>query len=386
LSTDVDRCGKLKMLFDVFDTDCDTVLEDHQIKMMFSNICRNRDLFQGNALIKHEGGQVFLEQLSEQEGLRNYECLRWRLHRGGNYEDVITSLLPFPPLIRWALDPIAVQIEDSLPRAMTPQRSQRQLAEMLKSHPTSQLADTFSSASKKGAAQDGHRKSVMHRQALPPSKSCPTLGQAKWPPMVPGGSWQDSSRPQTTELRANLTDGFQKRLRRLGHQRGIQLADAEDPKNPRPPSMEDSRPSTTVGKRGPGLLPSLGSKVNPGRKGSSSQGNLQRVSTAPMGQNMARLLTGTASSDHSKLDTLPIANPHMALKWGREGSDRFKLLVDAQSVSDKDPKTCHCHNTSLGTLDAFCYSCSCCEGQHALNPKEKTANTIDEADETQEDY
>merc|ERR1712216_31988 len=133
-------------------------------------ICKAKPLFLGSesdSLLREEGGLAFQEELSEQEGLRNYECARWRLQWDGIKEssvpwydlwkaikdqpDVVTSLIPAPPLIRWALDPIAVQIQGSLPRATTPLRSQKQLADLLTSHPYIEQGDAEFKGSKRGA-------------------------------------------------------------------------------------------------------------------------------------------------------------------------------------------------------------------------------------------
>mmetsp|Transcript_130195 Transcript_130195/g.236582 ORF Transcript_130195/g.236582 Transcript_130195/m.236582 type:complete len:774 (-) Transcript_130195:84-2405(-) len=128
-----DRMGKLKLLFDVHDTDYDGVLHPDQITNLFSWICKTRSELDGSTVraqyFGHRGqdsGPAFQDELSEQEGQRHYECARWRLLRGGHAEgtitwselwnsirdqpDVINSLVPGAPLMHWAFNQSPIHI------------------------------------------------------------------------------------------------------------------------------------------------------------------------------------------------------------------------------------------------------------------------------------
>lgn len=407
LSPDVDRCGKLELLFNVFDTDEDTVLEYHQIKDLFVRICKIKPLFEGSPILKEEGGIAFQEELSEQEGLRNYECVRWRLQRGGNNDDavhwhelwaamedqpdVITSLIPAVPLIRWALDAIAVQILDTLPRAITPQRTQKQVAALLSSHPT--LGDGWPIAS--------GTKKILNRQRSPgrggsKESAKMTYASKSSSHMQLGEPWQDTRRPQTSEFRRDLTEEFQRRLRRLSHQRLNELAEGFDSCSsmaaPRSTAFNDAdthgsvcdipappRPSTTqLGSRA-SLLPRLRGK---GSRESFSCGDrrspLQRVSTAPSGLGSIEGWGESNSQSElssTRLEKLPLMDSlseQRALKWGIEAADRHRLLVTARAVNHKG--NMH-QGTALNGSDAFAYHCKLCNRWHALNPKEKCEGT-----------
>jgi len=420
LSTDVDRCGKLRLLFEVFDTDDDGVLEDHQIQDLFCRICKTRPLFQGNQYVKQDSGIAFQEELSQQEGLRSYESLRWRLQRSGNNEeavnfhelwaairdqfDVLTALMPAPPLIRWALDPIAVQIEDMLPRATIPHRSQR-LSELLASHPALILGEAaIGNASKKPSvvhSRGGPRlpSRPLSKEFLRPSSRESNQGGRSAGPQ--GDWWHDNRRPQTTEYRKDVTEGFQTRLRRLGRQRVFELHDGFNSmpdlssgsmaavSSPRSSandgdgggsvsdfsSSSTSRPAGFQGRTS--LLPPLGAKENTKGKTSGGQRNsfsrgqrscLSKASSAPAG-----LRASTSGSDgHAHNDRLPFVDSSVleVLKGGSVAAQRHRLLVASHLIAAKE-NPAHGHGHCLDNLDAFNYKCNLCTGTHALNPKDR---------------
>jgi len=416
LSTDVDRCGKLRMMFEVFDTDEDTVLEDHQLKDLFCLLCKTSPLFQSTPALKPESGAAFQEELSEQEGLRNYECARWRLHRRGNNEDavnwhelwaairdqpdVMASLLPAPPPIRWALDPLPVHMQDwmaLLPRATTP------------------LDGLHSRASSSHGKRHGMTCPVNHHSrslevtqckrygltcpahlpagSRPGSNSAPSRPRSKdakrkkgTPPQ--GNTWKPQlAKNLTAEFEKDLTDGFRRRLRRLGTQRVIELREGvSNPSgraSPRTSTMGDGDTrGSIVGLSSMSLqprasqlcsrtcsLPHLSSRGNT-LKGIASGGlknHLSRVSTAPMGLGVSlvknSVIPDSSNMSSSRLDKLPLVDSLSQMTpatWGMESAERHRLLVAASCE--------HSHGPDLRDVDAYRYNCHLCERIHALNP------------------
>lgn len=406
LSPDTDRRGKLGLLFNVFDSDYDMVLDYNQIRELFIRICLVKPLFEGNAIVKQEGGVAFQEQLSEQEGLRNYECVRWRLQRGGNKEDavnwqelwaaiedqpdVVTSLMPAVPLIRWALDAIAVQIQDTLPRSVTPQRTQRQVAALLSSHPT--LGDAWPIGA--GGKKSGPGRRISSSQGGRSGKM-PSATRSVSQPQL-GDMWFDSRRPQTSEFRKDLTEQFQRRLRRLGNQRLTELTEGfEDPSaftSPRSSHLNDadalgsasdlspssSRPSTMHSDSRASLLPRLGrGTLSPKSSGSRGQrSTLQRVSTAPTLRPASGSVDVSSSQSESSSTRLPVMDSvsenQRVLKWGMEAANRHRLLVAAKIISDKEDIHGG-HGPDLSRVDEFKYACNICGGYHALNPNSRVS-------------
>lgn len=419
LSTDVDRCGKLRMMFEVFDTDEDTVLEDHQLKDLFCLLCKTSPLFQSNPVLKPESGAAFQEELSEQEGLRNYECARWRLHRRGNNEDavnwhelwaaikdqpdVMASLLPAPPPIYWALDPLPVHMQDWMAlvgRAITPLEGHHSRASSSHGHgkrhgktcPANHHSRSLEviPCGRYGITCPAHLPAGSRPGSNSSSRTRSKDARRKKGTPPQGNSWKSQlPKDLTAEFEKDLTDGFRRRLRRLGTARVLEMREGVSGRVS--PSMRSPRSSTmgdgdtkgsVVGLLSASLqprasqlgtrnlsLPHLSSRGST-LKGIASGGlknNLSRVSTAPMGLGVPlvrnSVLSDSRNMSSPRLDKLPLVDSLTLMTsatWGMESAERHRLLVAATSV--------HSHVPDLSHVDAYPYNCHLCERTHALNP------------------
>eukprot|EP00929_Paragymnodinium_shiwhaense_P108707 TRINITY_DN75036_c0_g1_i1.p1 TRINITY_DN75036_c0_g1~~TRINITY_DN75036_c0_g1_i1.p1 ORF type:complete len:627 (-),score=116.00 TRINITY_DN75036_c0_g1_i1:102-1982(-) len=90
MSPESDRCQKVKLLFEVFDSDYDGCLLWDQLLALFRCFCRVRPVAQEAGPETQDGN--FQEELSSQEGLRAYETTRWFLQRWTRLEGSIVSL------------------------------------------------------------------------------------------------------------------------------------------------------------------------------------------------------------------------------------------------------------------------------------------------------
>eukprot|EP00747_Dinoflagellata_sp_TGD_P163500 gnl/TRDRNA2_/TRDRNA2_182224_c0_seq1.p1 gnl/TRDRNA2_/TRDRNA2_182224_c0~~gnl/TRDRNA2_/TRDRNA2_182224_c0_seq1.p1 ORF type:complete len:760 (+),score=120.59 gnl/TRDRNA2_/TRDRNA2_182224_c0_seq1:120-2399(+) len=108
MSPDSDRCKKVEVLFEVFDTDQDGCLLFHQILAMTRCVCSQRLLIEDSVvqtpklLLKAKRGQkhlevseddefVFTQALTSEDGLRIYECVHWYLLRSGRLESNVVT-------------------------------------------------------------------------------------------------------------------------------------------------------------------------------------------------------------------------------------------------------------------------------------------------------
>lgn len=198
-----------------------------------------------------------------------------------------------------------------------------------------------------------------------------------------------------------MTEGFQRRLRRLGRQRVFELHDGFNSmpdlssgamatvSSPRTSandgdgagsvsdfsSSSTSLPSGFQGRTS--LLPPLGAKDNSkgktsgGKRSSLSRG--QRTSLSKANSAPAGLRASTSGSDgHAYNDRLPFLDSSVleVLKGGSEAAKRHRLLVASHLIAAKD-NPAHGHGHCLDGVDAFNYKCNLCSGTHALNPKER---------------
>lgn len=117
LSAEEDRRAKLGLIFDLFDTDYDGCLHFWQISDLCHCISRLLPLVDPMAC----GPVDFQKMLCVQDGLRNYECTRWFLHRTGRVEghdvvslpelwqawemqpELLVRVLPGRALMHWAV-------------------------------------------------------------------------------------------------------------------------------------------------------------------------------------------------------------------------------------------------------------------------------------------
>lgn len=206
-----------------------------------------------------------------------------------------------------------------------------------------------------------------------------------------GNTWK----PQLTEFEKDLTEQFQRRLRRLGHQRVTELKQVlENPSGRVSPrgdgDTKDSvavlssvafRPSASQLATRTCSLPRLNSKGST-LKGIASGGqrnSLSRVNTAPIGLKaplagrFANSGSGGGNMSSSRIDKLPLVDSltlAISLKWGVEAADRHRLLVAAQEMAQQE---CSCaqNGQDFSLVDAYPYNCHLCERKHALNPKSK---------------
>jgi len=417
LSTDVDRCGKLRMMFEVFDTDEDTVLEDHQLKDLFCLLCKTSPKFQSSPVLKPESGAAFQEELCEQEGLRNYECARWRLHRRGNNEDamnwhelwaaikdqpnVMASLLPAPPPIRWAaLDPLPVHMQDWMalfPRASTPLEGHHSRASSShgksKRHPGPANHHSrnleVTQVTKYGITSPAHLPAGSRPGSKCESRPRSREAQRKKGTPPQGNTWKPQlAKTLTAEFEKNLTDGFRRRLRRLASQRVSELREGiSNPggrASPRTSIMGDGdtkgsvagissvslqQRASLLGSRACSLphLSSRGTTL----KGIASGGLRKSMSaTAPMGfggpLKRSSVMSDSSNMSASRLDKLPLVDSLTLMTsatWGMESAERHRLLVAASSA--------HSHGPDLSHVDAFPYNCHLCDRPHNLNPSSK---------------
>lgn len=210
---------------------------------------------------------------------------------------------------------------------------------------------------------------------------------------------------QCTEFEKDLTDGFRRRLRRLGTQRVMELKDGIDNPNARSSPRNSAiggdgdtngalvilssatfQPSASqLGVRACSL-PRLGSRGSAlkglapgGQRSSLSRSNTAPIK-APLPGRLASLITGSCSTSATRsldcqpcttrTDQLPLVDSltlENRLKWGVEAADRHRLLVQARVIADEDNLGHNCHGRGL--MDNFSYKCSCCERTHELHPQ-----------------
>lgn len=249
----------------------------------------------------------------------------------------------------------------------------------------------------------------------PPSRDCRRPGSRRQgisgllSQGLPAGDpslWVDRQRPQTSEFRKDLTNGFQTRLRRLGQQRMFELKEGfENPgflSSPRSSMMNDgSDDLSDVSKSAPlaaprkSLLPRMSSTgslrgtrlSSAGQRSSVSagSGSLSRVSTAPLGLRPGSLSgpletcpEEDAGSTRTSKDRLPavesLQEQHFVLKWGAEGFDRHALRISA-------PGSC---SVDVALIDNFGFKCHLCGRIHELNPKKQGGEVCEEGEEGDE--
>ncbi|CAE6971293.1 unnamed protein product, partial [Symbiodinium sp. CCMP2456] len=89
---------KLTLIFEAFDSDYDHCLLYSQVHEMCHCICVLKVMVEESALVRGTGGTAtaaeehFQAELSQQEGLRWYESVRWHLQRSGSVQGDIVSL------------------------------------------------------------------------------------------------------------------------------------------------------------------------------------------------------------------------------------------------------------------------------------------------------
>lgn len=93
LSPEPERREKVALLFEAYDTDYDGCLRYDQIHEMCRVLCFQRPRVEESARSAED--PAFQDELSQQEGVRCYECIRWNLQRTGN---VNIGIVSFPEL------------------------------------------------------------------------------------------------------------------------------------------------------------------------------------------------------------------------------------------------------------------------------------------------
>lgn len=432
MSPDIDRRGKLEMMFDVFDTDQDTVLEDHQLKDLFCLICKSRRMAQAKDCkdpfdIK-DSEVAFQEELSNQEGLRNWEFAKWRMHRSGNNEDtvnwdelwaaiqdqpaVMSSLLPPSPKIHWVLHPLPMHLMDQIPRVSTPNLRDPHFGSAAGKRAA--YADSRSRTLTRSLTgfRSGRRPSSRGSRPSSRGSSCVSSRPASRSSKVKFASTQGTWRSQMRDFEKDLTDGFKKRLRRLADKRvdefregvvnpgGVARRSSRDgvltriseeavsPAKDKDGGLGSAAVALTAKVRPSVSLPNLVPKQSAlkGTGPTLQKSSLSRYNSAPSSVRSPyagkQMNPGTPGRPASRLPGLSSLGKGSGegLKWGCEAANRYRLAVDAQLISDSSDAYSPTSNSGpdLSLLDNYSFHCTLCGRQHELNPRDQCEHRCEE--------
>jgi len=308
---------KLTLIFEAFDSDYDHCLLYSQVQEMCHCICVLKVMVEESALPRGAADEHFQAELSQQEGLRWYESIRWHLQRSGSVQGDIVSLpelfealdtqpglllMPGVARIRWAAEAAAGEdLEEAVAAAAA------ELRQAVRG-PTKRRPAVDLSKLRKGGAEETD-EAEMDWRSFEKGPHC--------------GKHSESYIFKTV-----LTERFAKSLRELGSQRLEQLTQSV----PAVSTEDDHR----RGGENPVAAMALDLSPSP-----SQVPSIARASSAPsltrgapvLGPRPPRLQTvsGSARRDLRRKEA-DLA--YMPQRWG-EAADRFRIYAAANTGEAK---------------------------------------------------
>jgi len=415
---------KIGLIFEVFDNDYDSCLLYGQIHDMCRCICILRPLAEeSNRGAKDESFQA---ELSEQEGQRSYECIRWFLQRSGHVEgeivsfpelwaaldkqpEVLNRLLPGLTRIRWAAKATAGEdLEDALAQATEEANKEAQVM-------PSAFAEAPKESKKKaivGAVTVSVAKASIKRGGTPPGTGGSAAGRFRegeilayaqqgdfasnnleWQTLeqhfqLGGRQGLKHSRSEAHIFKNFLTTKFSRQLRGLGDQRLVELTNGfTDPFGTAQLDDKKGEPGSGSAATGQGVSPASPSATSraSSRPGTASEtpkgkGRLSRVNSAPTGLGSKPTTPGASpdrrDSGHGASplgkngEALPvIGNKEFTQEfWGREAADRFRIYAAAKTCGDRKDQLSQTKRERPSPAEIQVYKCSLCGRNHKICP------------------
>lgn len=369
LGVTADRPAKVEMMFEMFDRDYDGCLSYSQIWEMVQCICQQHIIAQGGA--GASGDLAFLDALSMQEGLRNYERLRWYLERTGRIDGGVVSLKELAAAL--------VHLGDVLFELIPGARSMRWViqSESHEVHPPTRAV--LSPSPRGGGGQCGDRGQGRPARAWQPGRASrpahlgaqkAAAGSLSSSPILadeastgdagalPGvdGKGRGAFHSEASKFKRSVTQRFQQSLRDFSDQRmadlgmGPRLGQAEDRDAERPAELIDN--------------PSAHSSPIPKASGRV----LTRVNSAPCATSAGPGPGGPGGGpvpgpDRDFTAGLALGDlPLIPQKWGSEAVDRFRLFEGAKTAFGTQ---------KWGRPEAewgIPFKCQLCRCQHVICP------------------
>mmetsp|Transcript_143699 Transcript_143699/g.203277 ORF Transcript_143699/g.203277 Transcript_143699/m.203277 type:complete len:651 (+) Transcript_143699:44-1996(+) len=338
---------KLTLIFEAFDSDYDHCLLYSQVQEMCHCICVLKVMVEESALPRGAADEHFQAELSQQEGLRWYESIRWHLQRSGSVQGDIVSLpelfealdtqpglllMPGVARIRWAAEAAAGEdLEEAVAAAAA------ELRQAVRG-PTKRRPAVDLSKLRKGGAEETD-EAEMDWRSFEKGPHC--------------GKHSESYIFKTV-----LTERFAKSLRELGSQRLEQLTQSV----PAVSTEDDHR----RGGENPVAAMALDLSPSP-----SQVPSIARASSAPsltrgapvLGPRPPRLQTvsGSARRDLRRKEA-DLA--YMPQRWG-EAADRFRIYAAANTGESQDLRV---RQRAGDPGQIMPYKCKLCLRSHKLCP------------------
>lgn len=413
MSPEPDRCLKVSLLFEAYDSDEDGCVLYGQILAMLQCICAQKPLADEN--LRGAKDWTFQEELALQEGLRFYERTRWCLQRECRVEgevvavrelwdalqrqqQVLEEILPSMVKMHWLAQPsmqeqIATQFGENDAAADVNRRLSSASIDPITGFTRPRRASVkgvpkqFLAAAGGGGAGGGGRRHQALQQAIQVSlaerderkglESVPHLAQldpVPPPPMSvtfsPPALVEDTppvppespaSLRQTPTFKESLAGGFKQSLRALSEQRMNELSGFSqrvDLNGESQQSANIARARTPQASRNRPLVLSDVSRPVSAASETNAKRNMQRNHSAPAD---VALTKGSPAASRG----IAVGNIDCE-RWGVSSTERFRLFSTLKSTFAR-AQMAGDRSTQPGPEDGIGYHCFLCHSFHTLN-------------------
>lgn len=342
LSPENDRCKKVALLFEVFDSDYDGCLLWDQVSGFLFCLCKQRVVAEETSLVTDD--LSFQDELSKQEGLHAYEQTRWHLQRGTNLEGEIVSLREFWMALRKQDALMSTLLPGSIPMGAwsTMHAPGENDVEAL---PDATLSPESRTPSRSGRRAQTAPASAVEKALKTPDSTIRTLKFDAGPQsaMRPGsrGTLPNTFRklsidePGDVHFKGQRTRLFNQSLQNFGQVRMTEFV-----RGWIPPKVGQLEGETDTG------MPS----TPPGTPAVGGSPGMSRSSTAPgrISRRQPPTPAGSPASPGARRMASPsgidggfpgISQTMRTQKWGQESVDRFRLFASMKGGLGKAKMT-----------------------------------------------
>mmetsp|Transcript_68399 Transcript_68399/g.150379 ORF Transcript_68399/g.150379 Transcript_68399/m.150379 type:complete len:640 (-) Transcript_68399:72-1991(-) len=325
------KSEKLELIFEAFDLDADHCLLYKQIFELCHCVSVLKVMVEESA--RGSPDEHFQAELSQQEGQRSYECIRWHLQRRGVPGDIVS----FPELrAAWETQP---SLQSLLPGWV-------QIRWAAQALPGEDFSAVFASTFE-GKSRQSHTKSRSRRSM----QTAPTTGPSREDEWCVSEASRLPSGPQGNAaiFKSVLTAKFSKSLRDLGNRRLVELTR----------DFEVRRRSISDAKDGKGATKGLKDVKEVSTKDAEApRSKVAEISRAQSAPSLVGSRKGLGDKREGDVASLP------PQRWGQEAGNRFRIYAVAKTGPDRQVHSRRRPNPGQGLP----FKCKLCLRMHKLCP------------------